>query len=218
MTSRRPPGSDKEKIRWRGKVISVQPRIRLMRSFDQRSHGYLGYTLQVYGIVGGEERTFPIGIGKGAYAKHQFRIGDFVTGKSEVIPSPRMQAVEYYKASELKVVEKAAESGGLPPPWHGALPELEIYRQRGHRRLNPYIYEAKCKTCIWGCRMLVEIIVDHWNPAKKQYRFETFCYGPKSCTLYKAGPTRKVPGRSGEVWEEEDWVDADAVSHRGMDD
>ena len=31
-------------------------------------------------------------------------------------------------------------------------------------------------------------------------------------------PTRKVPGRKGMTWEEEDWVDEDAVSHRGMDD
>jgi hypothetical protein len=66
--------------------------------------------------------------------------------------------------------------------------------------------------------MPVEIIVDHWNPGKKQYRFETFCYGPKSCSLYKAGPTKKAQGRKGMVWEEENWVDEGAVSHRGMDD
>jgi hypothetical protein len=34
----------------------------------------------------------------------------------------------------------------------------------------------------------------------------------------KAGPTRKAPGRKGMTWEEEDWVDEDAVSHRGVDD
>ncbi len=32
--------------------------------------------------------------------------------------------------------------------------------------------------------------------------------------LYKAGPTRKVPGRQGMSWEEEDWVDEGAVRHR----
>ena len=62
------------------------------------------------------------------------------------------------------------------------------------------------------------MIIDHWNPRKKKYRFETFCYGPKSCLFYKAGPTRKVPGRKGMVWEEADWVDEDAVSHRGIDE
>ena len=218
MTPQHSPDRDKDKIQWSGKVISVQPRIRLIRSFDQRSHGYLGYALEIYGIVGGEERTFDIGIGKGAHAKYQFRVGDVISGKSEVVPDPRTEIVEYYKTSELKVVERAAESGILPLPWHGVLPELEIYRQRGHRRLDPRTYEAKCKSCIWGCRMPIEIIVDHWNPSKKQYRFETFCYGPKSCSLYKAGPTRKVQGRKGMVWEESDWVDDDAVFHRGMDE
>jgi len=52
------------------------------------------------------------------------------------------------------------------------------------------------------------------KPEVKRYRFETFCYGPKSCSLYRSGPTRKVPGRSGMSWEEEAWVDEDATSHR----
>jgi len=32
-----------EKTAWQGVLLSVQPRIRLTRSFDQCSHGYLGY-------------------------------------------------------------------------------------------------------------------------------------------------------------------------------
>ena len=32
-----------EKIAWSGYIISVQPRIRLLRSFDQRHHSYQGY-------------------------------------------------------------------------------------------------------------------------------------------------------------------------------
>lgn len=35
------------KIQWRGTLTSVQPRIRLSRSFDQRSHSYLGYVLRI---------------------------------------------------------------------------------------------------------------------------------------------------------------------------
>ena len=79
-------------------------------------------------------------------------------------------------------------------------------------------YDAKCGTCVWGCRMPVEMIIDHWNPSKKRYRFETFCYGPKSCSFFRAGPTRKVPGRKGMSYTEEDWVDEDATSHRGPDE
>ena len=44
----------------------VQPRIRLTRSFDQRSHTYLGYALKVSGRVGSEAREFLVGIGQGA--------------------------------------------------------------------------------------------------------------------------------------------------------
>jgi len=71
---------------------------------------------------------------------------------------------------------------------------------------------------MWACRMPVEMIVDHWNPSKKRYRFETFCYGPQSCSFYRSGPTRKVPGRKGMSYTEEDWVDEDATSHRGPDE
>jgi hypothetical protein len=81
-----------------------------------------------------------------------------------------------------------------------------------------YKLEFSYHTCIWGCRMPVEIIVDHWNPGKCKYRFETFCYGPLSCKFYKVGPNRKVEGRNGMVYVEEDWVDEEAVSHRGMDE
>jgi hypothetical protein len=66
--------------------------------------------------------------------------------------------------------------------------------------------------------MAVEIIIDHWNPSQKRYRFETFCYGPKSCSFYRAGPRRKVPGRKGMSYTEEDWVDEDATSQRGPDE
>ena len=95
---------------------------------------------------------------------------------------------------------------------------MPVYRERGHRRLDARTYQTKCLACIWGCRMPVEMIIDQWNPSQKKYRFETFCYGPKSCSFYRAGPTRKVPGRKGMSWEEEDWVDEDATSHRGPDD
>jgi hypothetical protein len=41
-----------EKAAWSGKIVSIQPHIRLMRSFDERSHSYLGYLLRVDGIFG----------------------------------------------------------------------------------------------------------------------------------------------------------------------
>jgi len=209
---------ERVKVFWSGKIISIQPRIRLTRSFDQRSHNYLGYLLTVQGLAGGEERTFIVAIGKEAQAKYQFETGDTASGRSEFVEDVRTEVAEYYKTSELKLVEKRREPAGSPPPWMGLPPPLEIYRQRGHRRLDPRTYTTRCAACILGCRMAVEMIIDHWNPRQKRYREETFCYGPRSCPLYKAGPTRKVPGRKGMIWEEEDWIDEDAVSHRGMDE
>ncbi len=205
-----------EKIAWQGTLVSVQPRIRLTRSFDQRSHSCLGYALRVQGTVGGEESEFLVSIGKAAHAKHQFRAGDVVSGKAQPVADEKSEPVEFYKASGLKLIQRAAEKAP-PPPWLGLPPNLSIYGERGHRRLDARTYQAKCTTCIWGCRMPVEMIVDHWNPQQKRYRFETFCYGPKSCAFYNAGPTRKVPGRRGMVYEEEDWVDEDATAHRGED-
>ena len=66
--------------------------------------------------------------------------------------------------------------------------------------------------------MAVEVISDHWKPGKKRHRFETLCYGPKSCGSYKAGATRKVTGRQGIQWGEEDWIDEEATSHPKMDE
>ena len=53
-----------DKIAWRGRLVSVQPRIRLTRSFDQSSHTYLGYALGVAGGVGVDDREFLVGVGK----------------------------------------------------------------------------------------------------------------------------------------------------------
>ena len=65
-----------DKLSWEGRIISVQPRIRLLRSFDERSHSYLGYSLLVEGRISGREGKFRIGIGKAAQSKNQFRVGD----------------------------------------------------------------------------------------------------------------------------------------------
>lgn len=43
-----------EKVAWSGRIVSIQPRIRLMRSFDERSHSYLRYVLRVEGTIGDE--------------------------------------------------------------------------------------------------------------------------------------------------------------------
>ncbi len=207
-----------EKLKFAGSVKAVQPRIRLGRSFDQFQHNYMGYAILVEGSLADELSVIWVGIGKGAQSKHQFKVNDQISGECLPVADDRLERVGYYKVS--KLVKAAGREGEAqsPPPWETNPPELEIYRARGHRRLDTRTYHAKCQSCIWGCRMPVEITVDHWNPGVLEYRFETFCYGPKSCPFYKAGPIRKVPGRQGNVYHEEDWVDEENTRHRGVDE
>jgi len=207
-----------EKVPWHGILTAVQPRIRLTRSFDQRSHTYQGYVLRVAGWLGSEQREFLIAVGKGAHDKHQFRLGDETSGEGLPVADPRLETAELYRVSKLEIHSRGPETTKKPAPWHGVPPPLPVYRERGHRRLSARTYETKCSSCIWGCQMAVEMIIDQWNPGQRRYRTETFCYGPLSCPFYKPGRTRKVPGRSGMTWEEEDWIDQEATSHRNPND
>ena len=189
-----------DKLSFQGTIISIQPRIRLTRSFDEASHTYLGYAIKITGIIENQATTFSIGIGKAAQAKFNFRVNDVISGECLPVPDPDLEPVAYYKVSKLAKIS-AGEPGSVSAPWELAPPELEVYRERGHRRLAARTYESKCSSCMWGCRMPVEIIVDNWNPrGRRKYRFETFCYGPLSCKLYKSGPNRKVEGRNGMVY------------------
>jgi hypothetical protein len=213
-----------DKMNFKGLITSIQPRIRLTRSFDEASHTYLGYAIKITGTIDNQEtissnqNVFSIGIGKAAQAKFNFKVNDVISGECLPVPDPDMEPVDYYKISKLARVEEG-ELGSTSAPWESVPPELEVYRERGHRRLAARTYDSKCSSCMWGARMPVEIVVDNWNPrGRRKYRFETFCYGPLSCKLYKAGPNRKVEGRGGMVYVEEDWVDEANVAHRGMDE
>lgn len=211
---------------FKGTIISIQPRIRLTRSFDESSHTYLGYAIKLEGEIDYQHHIhnqgtspFSIGIGKAAHAKHQFKVNDIISGECVPVRDPDTEPTEYYKVSKLKLITRSTTITNTSSPWELVPPELEVYRERGHRRLAARTYDTKCSSCMWGARMPVEIIVDNWNPrGSKKYRFETFCYGPLNCKLYKAGPNRKVEGRNGMVYVEEDWVDAMNVEHRGEDE
>ncbi len=206
------------KLTWNGEITSVQPRFRLLRSFDQRHHTYLGYAIRVRGRIGERDGEAWFGVGKAAHQKYQFEVGQAARGQAQPVADPRLEPVDYYKVSRLDI-EPRANSPDSPPPWYGPAPSIDVYRQRGHRRLAARSYGSRsCSACIWGVRMPVEIILDQWKPDQKRFRYETFCYGPKSCPLYRPGPTRKVPGRRGMTYEEEDWVDIEETSHRGSDD
>ncbi len=61
--------------------------IRLLRSFDQISHSYQGYTLVLDGTVAGERvDELRVGIGPKTYERHHFQIGDQVAGLAVSVP------------------------------------------------------------------------------------------------------------------------------------
>jgi hypothetical protein len=99
-----------DKVKWTGRIQAVQPRIRLLRSFDERSHGYLGYVLRLEGTIDDEPGQFIIAIGKAAQAQHRFQVGMEVSGLAVPVPDPRLETAEFYKASGLKIL-KNAEGG-----------------------------------------------------------------------------------------------------------
>jgi len=59
-----------------------------MRSFDERSHSYLGYVLRVEGTIVDEPGEFIIAIGKAAQAKHRFQVGMEVSGLAAPVSKP----------------------------------------------------------------------------------------------------------------------------------
>ena len=207
------------KIAWSGVLVGVQPRIRMVRSYDEHTHSYLGYVLILDGKIDNQTRRFIVAIGAAAHAKHQFRAGDSVAGVGVEVADPQLEVAELYKVSGLKLVARAQDvppSAG--PPWQTIPITLEAYRARGHRRLDAARFAADCTSCVWGCRMIVEIVKDNWKGIVTGVREETFCYGPKSCARYKPGPKRRAPGRGDAMYTEEDQVDEDATAHRGPDD
>ena len=87
-----------DKSTFKGTIISIQPRIRLTRSFDEASHTYLGYAIKLEGKIDNEDHVensnkviFSIGIGKAAHAKYQFKVNDIISGECLPVPDPDME-------------------------------------------------------------------------------------------------------------------------------
>ena len=134
-----------EKIPWSGRILAVQPRIRLMRSFDDRSHSYQGYVLRIDGKIGDEPGELLIAVGKTAQSKLRFQTGTEVSGLAVPVPDPRFETAGFYKASGLKVLKDAGGEPSSGPPFHDVPPDLETYRSRGHRRLDTRTYDVSVR-------------------------------------------------------------------------
>ena len=145
-----------------------------------------------------EERVFTIGIGKAAQLKWAFKVGDVISGLCLPVFDPDLDPVEYYKVSQL-AREREGSGGSSASPWELVCPPLEVYRERGHRRLAAITYEKSCQSCMWAARMATEIIIDNWNPESDEVPRETFC------TAHSAVPSTR-PGHTESRRTEQDGV------------
>ncbi|EKD28691.1 MAG: hypothetical protein ACD_79C00245G0001 [uncultured bacterium] len=179
------------KISWQGKLQSIQPRTRIWRYVtDNRTHYHLGYNLFLKSDIGDE---FCVAISEKQQQKFLFRIGDSIQGEAWTKKYKEREYADFYRAGSLKLLNRENEKiKSLPPPWIMLPPSMKTYEERGARMLSQEKWKSKCFTCIWANMANVEI---QWDFDKniKRYRFETFCYGPISCSNYSMGKPRSVP-------------------------
>lgn len=209
---------DQRKISYEGTVISVQPRSNVWRyRLDNRTHSHTGYNIFLTGIADGEEREFVIAISEKQQEKHRFHIGDVIKGTGWTKMYPELEYADYYRAGGLKKLSAAEvikdEKGA---PWTGEVPALSVYEWRGCRMLDKKRWGSKCKTCKWACMANVTIEYN-WGVSQK-FRFETFCYGPKSCKNYAMGRPRAVPYKDCGSSYDEAWLDDICTENRDWDD
>jgi hypothetical protein len=182
------------KVNWQGEIVSIQPRTKVWRYLaDNRTHYHIGYNLFIDGHSSDSKKHFTVAISEKQQLKGLFRIGDILEGTAWTKIYEEREFADYYRAASLKVLDRGNENFKIvPPPWIMMLPSMQIYEKRGARILSKNTWEAKCFKCIWANIANVEIQWDFDKDIKK-YRFETFCYGPKSCKCYKMGRPRSVP-------------------------
>jgi hypothetical protein len=183
-----------EKLTWSGAILSIQPRSNVWRyRIDNRTHSLTGYNLFLDGIANGESKLFAVAISEKQQQTVGFRIGDEASGTGWTKKYPQWEYADYYRVGALKRVKSnntpADESNA--PPWTGDPPDMATYEWRGCRVLSKASWKGKCFKCKWATMANVTIEFD-WG-VRQKWRFESFCYGPKSCKLYKRGAEPMVP-------------------------
>jgi len=208
-----------EKIAWSGVIVSIQPRTRVWRYItDNRTHYHIGFNIFLDGCADGEERSFVVAISEKQQQKGEYRIGDEIEGTAWLKEYPEREFADYYRAGALKRLKKA-EQGEAPkaPPYIFSPPDMATYEWRGARMLSKSLWKSKCFKCTWATMSNVEVI---WDFDKKisKYRFESFCYGPKSCKLYKMGKARSVSYKNMGASLDTGWLDDLCTENRDYDE
>jgi len=203
-----------EKITWSGVVVSIQPRTRVWRYLtDNRTHYHIGYNLFLDGSANGMDKQFVVAISEKQQQIGGYGIGDVIKGTAWTKQYPKREFADFYRAGAIKLDNRTAQTNANnPPPWITPPPDMETYEWRGARMLSKSQWKGVCFRCIWATMSNVEIIWDFDRKINK-YRFESFCYGPKSCKYYKMGKARSVPYRNRGSSLDEGWLD-DLITER----
>ena len=160
---------------------------------DNRTHYHIGFNLFIVGDSSDGKKQFSVAISEKQQFKGLFRIGDMLKGTAWTKQYQEREFADYYRAGSLKLLNRAFENSEMiSPPWMIIPPTMQTYEERGAILLSKRLWETKCFKCIWANMANVEIQWDFDKNIKK-YRFETFCYGPKTCKFYKMGRPRSVP-------------------------
>lgn len=206
--------STQEKICFKGRIIFIQPRSNVWRyRLDNRNHTLTGYNV----FLDDDGRSFTVAISEKQFQKHRFQIGDLIQGTGWTKLYPKLEYADYYRCGALCILERnVEEESSSSPPFRGEIPDLATYGWRGCRMLDPRRWHGKCFTCKWAAMGNVAIEYN-WGISQK-FRFEAFCYGPKSCKLYTMGKPRAVPDKQIGTCYDEGWLDDICTENRGPDD
>lgn len=209
---------EQKKIRFRGVVRSVQVRSDVWRYLlNNRTHSHKGYNVFAEGTADGEERFFSVAISEKQQQKLHLRIGDEFSGTAWTKLYPKREYADFYRAGSLKVLTRGPEPDEEAyAPWTGEVEPLATYIERQCRMLDARRYKSKCFSCKWAAMANVTIEYDFGRT--QRFRFESFCYGPKSCPLYTMGRPRAVPYKGVSSVYDEGWLDEDMTFHRDEDD
>lgn len=202
------------KISFQGTILSVQPRSNVWRyRLDNRTHSLTGYNIFLTGEAEDEPRQFVVAISERQQMKLRCRIGDVISGTGWTKRYPDLEYADYYRAGALrKMTENPVADTAHSEPWTDEVPDLSIYDWRGCRLLDKTRWNKQCFTCKWAA--MANVTIEYNWGVSQRFRFESFCYGPKNCRLYKMGRPRAVPDKQlGSVYDE-GWLDDICTENR----
>lgn len=206
-------GEEQFKIIFQGTIISIQPRSNVWRYLvDNRTHSLTGYNIFISGTAEGEEKQFAVAISEKQQIKSEFRVGDSISGTAWTKKYPEIEYADHYRAGSLRKTPATEEIHTEKEPWIELVPDLATYDWRGARMLDAKCWKNKCFQCKWAA--MANVAIEYDFGVRQKHRFESFCYGPKNCKLYKMGRARAVPYKGRGSAFDEGWLDEICTENR----